>query len=439
MTYPAQHRGADMADNTVTFSRQAVPKRYILVALCFAATFICYIDRVNISVAIIPMAEEFGWTDTTKGIVLSSFFIGYMAAMIPSGWLANRIGGRLLLGGALVLWSLFTFMTPVAAAISLGVLVTTRIVMGAGEAATFPAVYNMFARWLPATERSRAVAINLAGVPLGTVFALSASGALIAAFGWQSVFYAFGGAGIVFAVVWFRLAHKSPTEHPSISASERRLLDACITDEKGKAVAIPWRLLFSKSAVWALIINHFCSNWSLYLMLTWLPSYFRDVQQLSISNAGLFSIAPWIVLFVAGNVSGLLADRLIGRGASLTRVRKSMQIIGLLGSSGFLLLASQPMTPVTALLTLCGALGMLGFCWAGFAPNHLDIGPRHADVLYSLSNTAGTIPGIIGVAATGWLLDVTGDYTATFLLAAGVNVAGAVVWYIWGTGKRVID
>ena len=90
----------------------SIPKRWIMVAMCFAATFICYIDRVNISVAIIPMAEQHGWSASTKGIVLSSFFIGYMAAMIPTGWLANRIGGRLLMGAALAFWSLLPLWHP---------------------------------------------------------------------------------------------------------------------------------------------------------------------------------------------------------------------------------------------------------------------------------------------------------------------------------------
>ena len=44
------------------------PRRFVLVSLCFLSTFICYIDRVNMSVAIIPMAEEFKWDQTTKGI-----------------------------------------------------------------------------------------------------------------------------------------------------------------------------------------------------------------------------------------------------------------------------------------------------------------------------------------------------------------------------------
>lgn len=419
--------------------RSAFPKRYTLVALCFAAIFICYIDRVNISVAIIPMAEEYGWSGTTKGLVLSSFFIGYLAAMIPSGWLANRIGGRLLLGGALILWSLFTILTPLAASVSLVALIATRIAMGIGEAASFPAIYNLFARWLPAAERSRAVAIMLAGIPLGTVFALSATGMLVVSAGWQSVFYVFGGAGIVFALIWFWLAHSGPATHPNITASERRLLSECVGSVAEEPTAVPWRRLFAHKAVWALVINHFCANWSLYLMLAWLPSYFRDVQHMTIVNAGLFSIAPWLSLFAVGNLSAFFADRMIGGGADITRVRKGAQVIGLLGTSAGLLLASQATSPEFALLTLCGALGMLGFTWAGFAPNYLDIAPRHADVLFGITNTAGTLPGVIGVAATGFLLDLTGSYTATFLLAASVNVIGAVVWIGWGTGRRVID
>ena len=417
----------------------ALPKRYVLVALCFVATFICYIDRVNISVAIIPMAEEYGWSGTTKGMVLSSFFIGYMGAMIPSGWLANRIGGKLLLGLALIGWSLFTFLTPIAAGVAFSALIATRILMGVGEAASFPAVYNLLARWVPKSERSRAAAINLTGVPLGTIFALSTTGWLVANHGWQSIFYVFGILGIGFAAIWFWLIHPRPSAHPSISDRERALLAPVEAEIGHHSEAIPWRRLFSHSAVWALIINHFCSNWTLYLMLAWLPSYFRDVQHLSIAGSGIFAVGPWVSFFVVGNIGATLADRMIKRGSDITRVRKGFQVAALIGSGVGLLLASGATTPAMALITLCGALGMLGLCWSGFACNHLDIAPKHADVLFSISNTAGTLPGIIGVAATGLLLDWTGGYTATLIIAAGVNVVGAAVWLMWGTGKTILD
>lgn len=423
----------------MTSAGGGLAKRHIVVAMCALATFICYIDRVNISVAIIPMTEYYQWDGKTKGLVLSSFFIGYMLAMIPTGWLANRYGGRTLMAVALVGWSAFTFLTPIAASLSFGALIITRILMGVGEAASFPAVYNLLARWVPKTEKTRAAAINLTGIPLGTIFGLSVTGWLVAHYGWQSVFYVFGAAGVVFAVIWFWLVRARPAEHPTISAAERALLLPLEDEAGGVGEPVPWRVLLSHSAVWALVINHFCANWTLYLMLTWLPSYFRDAQNLSITNSGLFSVAPWISQFVVGNLSGVVADKMIARGVSVTLVRKIMQCTGLWGAALCLLAASQATTPVYALMTMCGALGFGGMCWAGFASNHLDIAPRHADVLWSISNTAGTLPGIIGVIATGWLLDVTGGYTATFMVAAGINVVGGLIWLIWATGRKIVD
>ena len=290
-----------MAEVAASAPPAGIPKRYILVALCFLATFICYIDRVNISVAIIPMAEEYGWSGTTKGLVLSSFFIGYMAAMIPSGWLANRIGGKLLLGLALIGWSLFTVLTPLAAGISLTVLIITRIAMGLGEAATFPAIYNLFARWLPPTERTRAVAVTLTGIALGTIFARSTTGWLVANHGWRSAFYVFGIVGVLFALAWFALVRARPSGHPTISPAERALLAPVETDTGDQGEPVPWRRLLSHSAVWALVVNHFCANWSLYLMLAWLPSYFRDAQHLSIGGSGMFAVGPWVSYFVVGH------------------------------------------------------------------------------------------------------------------------------------------
>ncbi len=202
---------------------------------------------------------------------------------------------------------------------------------------------------------------------------------------------------------------------------------------------IPWRRLFGSSAVWALVVNHFCSNWGLYMLLAWLPSYFKDVQKPSITNAGLFSAAPWLTMFVMLNAAAWIADALVHRRVSLTFVRKLMQITGLLGSAAFLLLARDAASPLAALLLMCGALGALAFTWSGFAPNHLDIAPRYADVLMGLTNTAGTIPGIVGVAVTGWLLDTTGTYASAFALAAGINLFGALIWLAFGTGHRVLD
>jgi ACS family sodium-dependent inorganic phosphate cotransporter len=324
-----------------------------------------------------------------------------------------------------------------SAALSLALLIVARIAMGAGEAATFPGAYNLFSRWTLPVERARAVSLLLSGIPIGTVFALSVSGWIVEHHGWPAIFYVFGALGLVWAAVWFRTVHDSPLTHPTISSSERALL--ADSNARIDAPVVPWAALLRAPAVWALAINHFCSNWGLYMLMTWLPSYFRDAQGLSIPSAGLFSAAPWLTMFVMVNVAAWIADLMVRRGLSLTAVRKSMQSIGLLGSAAFLLLAREVDAPLAALLVMCGALGALAFTWSGFAPNHLDIAPRYADVLMGITNTFGTLPGILGVLVTGWMLDVTGSYAGAFLLAAVINVVGALVWLIFATGRKVLE
>jgi len=87
---------------------------------------------------------------------------------------------------------------------------------------------------------------------------------------------------------------------------------------------------------------------------------------------------------------------------------------------------------------MCGALGLLAFTYSGFAPNALEIAPKYSGILAGITNTAATIPGIIGVTATGWLVDVTGTYASAFALAATLCVFGAVVWLLFATARPVI-
>jgi len=88
---------------------------------------------------------------------------------------------------------------------------------------------------------------------------------------------------------------------------------------------------------------------------------------------------------------------------------------------------------------MCGATAALAFCLGGFAPNSFDIAPQHADIIWGISNTFATVPGIIGVAATGWLVDRTGSYSAPFLVTVGVSAAGALIFLGFASGRRLID
>ena len=136
------------------------------------------------------------------------------------------------------------------------------------------------------------------------------------------------------------------------------------------APPVPWRRLLSSSAVWALIINHLCTNWVFYMLLAWLPSYFRTALGLSIAKSGLYAAGPWLTMFTVGVCTGWIADRLVKAGIDLTNVRKIMQITGLVGAAICMLAARDVASVNMAFGLMCGALGLLALTWSGFLPNH---------------------------------------------------------------------
>lgn len=261
---------------------------HAVVLLCCAAVFIWYIDRTDISVAAIPMKEQCKWTETTKGFVLSSFFIGYILLQVVSGSLANKYGGKIVLGVAVLLWSLFTMLTPPAAMLSLSTRIGARIALGLGEAAVFPASINMIGRRVPVANRSRAVAMFSSGLSLGTMVSLPLTGWLVRAHNWPMPFFVFGVIGLVWVAVWFMAIGSGGGVDAEPEHDEQR--------------SIPWRRIASTPAVWAIIVTHFCHNWSLYVLLAWLPSYFKATFGVTLANAGLLSAAPWLTGFVMSNV-----------------------------------------------------------------------------------------------------------------------------------------
>ena len=412
--------------------------RYTMVGLCASATFICYIDRVNISIAIIPMAEEFGWDQATKGLIMSSFFVGYLLTQIVGGWLADRFGGKTVLGFGVLFWSAFTIITPAAAFAGLPLLLLSRVGMGLGEAVTFPSIYSLFSRWLPVTERTRAIGLNASAIPLGTVFALVLTPVIVLSLGWEWAFYLFGAVGVVWFALWHRLAATEPDDHPRVSAEELSLI------RSGHALDSvtqppPIRAMLRSKAVWAIIVSHFCSNWSGYVLISWLPLYFVQGLGVDFSAVGVVTMIPAVASFLFLNVAGMITDKMIAAGHDLTFVRKLMQTIGF-GGGAVVLAVVGYFESVGWAIALMSVGNMLGaFSLGGWGSNHMDIAPRHAGVSMGITNTAGTLPGIIGVFVSGLILQWTGSWILVFQVAAAINVIGLVFYLLFARTEKEFD
>ncbi|XP_072965903.1 probable anion transporter 4, chloroplastic isoform X1 [Typha angustifolia] len=427
--------GGDVKETSPWWER--FPKRWLIVVLCFFSFLLCNMDRVNMSIAILPMSAEFNWNPATVGLIQSSFFWGYLLTQIVGGIWADKIGGKVVLGFGVVWWSVATILTPMAAKLGLPFLLVMRAFMGIGEGVAMPAMNNILSKWIPVSERSRSLALVYSGMYLGSVTGLAFSPFLIHKFGWPSVFYAFGSLGSIWFALWQIKAHSSPKDDPELTAEEKKLiLGGSVSKEP--VSSIPWRLILSKAPVWALIISHFCHNWGTFILLTWMPTYYNQVLKFNLTESGLFCVLPWLTMAVFANIGGWIADTLVGKGLSITTVRKIMQSIGFLGPAFFLTQLSHVRTPALAVLCMACSQGSDAFSQSGLYSNHQDIGPRYAGVLLGLSNTAGVLAGVFGTAVTGYILQ-RGSWDDVFKVAVALYIIGTLVWNIFSTGEKILD
>ncbi|GFN92514.1 vesicular glutamate transporter 3 [Plakobranchus ocellatus] len=282
--------------------------RHTLTLWAFLGFVNLYAMRVNLSVAMVAMVNsnstsesnasvglqkndedegEFNWNEETQGKVLGAFFYGYLVSQVPGGWLATRFGGKRVFGLGMLLTSILTLLTPVAARSSVYLLMAVRVVEGLGEGVVFPAMHSLLGVWAPLYERSMLAVITYSGTDLGTVITMPISGLLCDSDilgGWPSVFYIMGAVSLLWSICWLAFVYDSPAQHPSISKEERAYIEASI----GKSVSPgrpPWGKIFASSAMWAIVVAQTANNWGLYVFLTCLPTYMKQILKFNMKGS----------------------------------------------------------------------------------------------------------------------------------------------------------
>lgn len=416
----------------------------VKVALMVAfAMALCNADRVVMSVAIMPLSTTYNWSTSFAGIIQSSFLWGYMVSPIPGGMLADRYGGKVVMGWGVIVWSLATMFTPWAASHSMGMLLAMRALMGLAEGVAMPCMNNMVCKWFPGTERARAVGLTMAGFHLGSVGGLILTPVLMKNYGLSGPFWVFGLLGVVWLSLWAPSVYKDPQSNPSISSSEYAHIEqgseglGSSSKEAGKGGLPPFRQIFSKMPTWAIIVANAMNNWGYFILLSWMPVYFNTVLGVNLKEAAWFSAAPWAMMGLAGFFAGACSDRLIQMGVSITNVRKIMQSIGFVGPAVALLCLNTVRDPAVASAWLTAALGLSAFSQAGFLVNHQEIGPRYAGFLHGVSNTAGTFAAIISTVGTGYFIERLGSIQAFLTVTAVLYVISTVFWNMFASGERI--
>ena len=422
-----------------------VPYRFKVVLLSFLAVFICYIDRVNISVAIIPMQEQFGWSESQVGLILGSFYFGYMITMILGGYLADKYGGKKVLGYALLIWSLFTIITPFFAYQGLWWLILIRILMGLGEGVTFPSWHAIYARWIPFEERTRAVGFTNSGIAAGTLFGFAVTALIIANYSWELVFYSFGLLGFFWYFFWNKMVTSFPENNKFLSEEELHHIKI-EAPSKESAPTVPLLKLIRNGPFMAIAVATFCNNWSLYTFLSYLPKYVNaPVVQGGMgidlgSNIFIYSILiPSLVSIFSLILGGYLADGLIKKGYGILKVRKSVNSIGFFGSALFLYLISleDSLINVVILLSLINICS--GICAGGFGVNHADLGPKYTGSLVGIAGSIGMIAAILSPIVAGYILELTNSWSSIFNVCTIVLLFGGIFYLFFASVDKQFD
>nr|KAG5687655.1 hypothetical protein BaRGS_027547 [Batillaria attramentaria] len=376
---------------------------------------------------------EFAWPKETQGLILGSFFWGYMTTQILGGWLSARFGGKRVYGWFMCSCAICTLLMPVAARTDYRFLLTLRFLAGVGQGVTFPAMNVLWANWAPPLENSKLGGLAYSGSQVGNVITFPLAG-LLCEYGfdggWPSIFYVLGVLGLLWFVGWTFIVFDSPAEHPRISPEER---DYITTSLKGKMAAtrgansrVPWCTLLKSPAVWGIIITHTCSNFGTYTFLTNIPTYMKEVLHFDIKQNGLLSSLPYIGFWLSIVVSGQLADIVRSHG---------MLMPGIFVAAVGYMTCERSTTAVT-LLTLGVALS--GFQYgSGWMVNPVDIAPVHAGVIFGISNTFATIPGFVAPVYIGLITknQTQSQWQIVFFIATAIYTIGALAYIILGSGE----
>lgn len=460
-----------------------MPHRWKVVIMMAVAFVLCNMDKVNMSVAVIPMAHELGWSALDRGLVSSSFFWGYTATQLPGGYIATQIGGTKVLAAGVALWSFGTFIAPPAAQMGILWLCASRALVGLGEGVAPSAATTVLARLMPSTERARAVSLVWGGLDVGSAVGLLLSGPLIRCFGWPSVFYLFACLGLIWCCFWpvvkkdgdkqLNASPVEPQQSPSstgaaAAASSKSSSTNSIDTNNGNGngnsnKSVPWGAMFRSSPVWAVTCAHFCFNWGYYTLLAWLPSYFELALGLNVEKSSILTLIPYVAMIAMMPLVGPIADRMVERGMPLTRVRKICQGIAFLGpaacmvgcalltpyaikstaaaaatqTAGAGVLSIANPTIIVLVLLMSAAFALSAWSRAGLYCNHQDLSPQYAGALLGITNTAGALPGVLGVTAAGYLLDATSSWAlALFYPAAACQLFGAIMYTIFASSER---
>ena len=396
-------------------------------ALICLMYFITYVDRVNVSTLAPMMMKDLHFSNIELGFALSVFGYPYALLQILGGAAADKFGSRKTLMVCGLIWGVATIATGMVG--GLASLVFARLILGIGEGATFPAATRAMTSWMPEGRRGYAQGMvhsssrlaNAITPPLAVMFALY--------LGWRGAFVALGCASVAWVLVWSLYFRDNPKDHPAITQAEIAALPRHLDKATARAQIIPWGRLVR--AMLPTTIVYFCYNWTLWLYITWLPSYFGEAYGLNLKKMALFSSAVFAAGVVGDTLGGVLTDFLYRRIGNISLARRCMIVFSLFAS----MLCLMPTLFVHNLTVAAFSLGsaffflelLVGPIWA--VP--MDIAPQYAGTASGIMNTGSAIAGIVSPFAFGAIIQLTHSYKLPFYGSVVFLAVGGILAFLY--------
>ncbi|XP_058831302.1 sialin isoform X2 [Topomyia yanbarensis] len=400
------------------------------------------VSNSTTSIAPAPHVMDYGprynWSSHDQSLLLGAYFYGYLMTSLPAGVLAERFGGRRLVGYTLSFSALLTALTPLAATYGLWVIIANRALLGICGGVLYPALHNLVSKWAPPNEKGKFISALMGGT-FGTVVTWPLVGVLIETLGWSFAFYVPAVLTAIVASVWLIIVADSPAQHPRISKEEQEFIEKSLGDTLSKQKLLPPVVKMMTSVPFlALLVLHFGNLWGLYFLITAAPKFMSEVLGFKLAKAGFLAALPYLARALAAFGFGSIGDYLRKKSLfTVTTIRKSFclfsHIIPGLFLVGLIYAGFDPYMCV-AIITL--SLGFNGASTMTNLQNSQDLAPNFAGTLYGIINFVGTTSGFITpmlVAHFTAERSTMDEWRYVFAIGAAAYMIPALVFVLFGS------
>ena len=399
--------------------------RWTICALLFFATTINYVDRLVLGLLAPTLQRDLGWTETDYATITAWFSFAYGIGFLGIGRLLDVVGVKKGFAAAIVAWSLAAMSHALAT--TAGGFSIARAALGFGESGNFPGAIKTTAEWFPKKERAFATGIFNAGTNVGAIATPIIVPWLTLNYGWRSAFIVTGALGFVWLIAWLTI-YEMPERHRKLKAAELAYIRS---DPPETLEPVSWREIIRHRQAWAFILGKLLTDPVWWFYLFWLPK-FLDAR----FGVKLGSIAaPIVVIYVIADLGsvggGWLSSRLIKRGASVNRGRKTaLALAAVVIVPTMLAPHASSMWTAVAIVSVAAAAHQWWSC--NLFTTASDMFPRRAvATIVGLGGFAGAMGGVAFQRLTGHILQANPTaYDKIFIVCGLAYVTALLVIHL---------